>query len=289
MRRPLSRPPGRRNPAARLVPEICAGGVYVTWFTAALLLYDESHPLMIGALFAYGAAGLVLLVVPAVLMSTTLAFERDRGTMESLVLTPGNHAALGRGRFWHAAWPWLRFMLWLVPLYIVQAAAGVGSLRTANMEEFLAVSVAYVFAPKVYMLPIVGMGMTRTAEIPCWGAVLMLGRIAKDTIDMAVGMGIAYYLSARMRRGGHAVLVSCVVVPASMLTVFCATEWGALITVLLWQLASWGGPTSIGPFIALYFVGALAVTVFEIWLAGALVGRVARNFDAYAVGEGKVL
>ncbi len=284
MRVPLARTPGRRAPWSRLVPEICAGLVYVTGFTAVLLADGSRQPLMIGVLFAYIAAGLILLVVPAALAATSLAYERDRGTMDALVLTALDHSDISRGRFWHTVVPWLRFMAYLLPIYIGQAVA-VSAINTRSVEGFFILSTAYVFAPKPAMIALVMDGARRSAEMPCWTWVLMCGRIAKDAVDMMAAVGMAYYISARLRRGVHALLISCVAIPVVMLTVFCAAEWGGFFLALLWRWLSWSGPRSAIPVIGAYLAAAIAVTIFEIWLASALVRRVARNFDRYAVGE----
>lgn len=68
MRAPFARTPGRRRAYRLLMPEICAGLVYVAWLLVFLYLargrggYGEL--LLESALWAYGLAAAITLLVP---------------------------------------------------------------------------------------------------------------------------------------------------------------------------------------------------------------------------------
>jgi hypothetical protein len=283
---PLARPPGRQGFMTRWQAECCAGLVYLVWAVGSLwMTYEgERGAVYIGAMFAYAAAGLIMFVLAATSSASILAAERDRRTMETMVITPGRHEKLALGRFWCVALPWLRFVLWMLPLYIVQAIAAGGSVRTTDAEEFFGLSTIYVFAPKVAMLPLMGEGMRRVVELPCWAFLLMIGRVLADSLDVVTAVAIAFYASARFWRASHAMLVAGLIVPASMLTVFCAPEWVSIGLVVLWEVTGAMGPSSPTPVFIGYLLGSLAVAAVQIALVRWLVLRVARRFDSYALG-----
>jgi len=149
---PLARPPGRRGAWARFAPEICAAAVYGVGLAALVLrayrrgsLFDlDGSDLMCGVVAAYWAAAMLLVVLP--LGASLSAWHREHalGTAEALLLTPGWHLLLARGRYWHTAWPWVRLMLWLAPLYLV--LAGHPLLREAHHWDGTDAALACVFA-----------------------------------------------------------------------------------------------------------------------------------------------
>jgi hypothetical protein len=293
MRHPLAAPPGRGRTWLRRVPIICLGAVYGTWLCAAIIIVvaqkgvdEDIHAgwaVVGGAMAAYGVQALLFVVLPAAIAATVLAFERDRGTMETLVLTSLDHRRLAMGRFYHAALPWLKLMLMLAPLYIVQAVAANGGFRPSRMRDFMGLSVVYLFAPKLGMITLMGEGMTGRGGCAPWVTLLMVGRFGKDLIEVLLCVAVGFYCSARFRRGLHAVLVALVMVPAAMLSVFMIAEWGffGLMFFSRWMMR-W----SITPelVVSLYAAVALLQTVAQVVVIGVLVGRVARRFDSYALG-----
>ncbi len=301
MRQPLSAPPGKSGRWVRRAPLICVGVVYAVWLVATALTYltvhglgamaGVGHSLAVGGVFAYGVGGLLLMLLPPAITAGVLAHERDSGTMEALVLTPLDRDRLARGRFWHAAWPWLQVFLWLLPVYLclglgVSGIFGAVRSGTSGTKEFMGLSVAYVFVPKIYACMFAGMGLSEGLAIPCWGVILTLLRICRDMIDVMAALGISYYFSARMHRGVHAMLLSVVTVPACMLTIFLAPEWisvGVMIIVAFGQ--RYGSTFAVEAAVTLYALGGIAMSCFELWLCFALVRRVSRRFDEYAVGE----
>jgi hypothetical protein len=300
MRQPLSAPPGKSGRWLRRTPIICVALIYAVWLATTLITYiafydfgeiaTAGQSVVIGGLWAYGVAGVLLMLLPAAMTASVLAHERDRGTMEALVLTPVDRERLSRGRFWCAAWPWLRVFLWLLPVYLclsigVSGFFGSSQISMSGTKEYLGFSVAYVFVPKFYACMFAGMGLSLGPGMPCWELVLTVLRISRDMIDVMVALGISYYFSARMRRGVHAMLLSMVTVPACMLTLFLAPEWAAvLIATLAAATRSFGGRPPMEVFVTLYALGGIAVSSFELWFCFVLLRRVSRRFDEYAVG-----
>jgi len=282
MATPFARPPGRRKLLDRFAPEVCAAIVYAAMFTVAIIFHDERHPLFIGAMIGYLAAAFILLVLPGATAAAALAAEHDRDTMEAMLLTPGDHAELAWGRFWHAAAPWLRFLAWLAPLYLVLAV--VGDFRGSMSSERGFLSFLYVFGPKPAVAALLSDELQRDPGLILWGLVLMAGRVGKDALDLFVLLSIGYYLSARFRRGARAAFLGRVAAPIFMLTVFSAAEWLVALVGLAAELTRSPLFRNGDAMKSLYCLAALAVVGLEIWTVRALPGLVARNFDAYALG-----
>jgi hypothetical protein len=283
---PLARPPARQNFTTRWQAECRAGVVYLVWAGVSLWMayIDVEHAFIAGAMAAYGAAALMMLAMAGTSSAWIIARERDRGTMEALVLTPGRHEEIARGRFWYVARPWGRFLLWLLPLYIVQAVMIGGAVNTSNTVEFVMRSALCAFGPKGAMAGVMAEGMSRSVEIPCWAILLTVGRIVTDAVDLLAAVSIGYYASARFWRTSHAVLVAGLVVPAAMLSVFCAPEWMLVLTKLVEQLIGGAGGMRGGFVATAYCVASVVTMAFEIALARWLVKRVVSRFDSYALG-----
>ncbi len=296
MRRPLALPPGKSAKWLRRTPMVCAGVIYGTWFVTSLVVFilmhanDENQAawksLASGAIAAYLMFGLILLLLPAAVTATVLASERDRGTMEAMVLTPSWHDEIARGRFWHAAAPWLRLFLWMLPMYLMLGVCCSGMYEQMSGKDTLGMSVALMFVPKFYVAAISGFGLTQSPGVPC-GSLLVIGlRMLRDVIDLMVALSVAYYFSARMWRGVHAVLLSMVTVPALMLSIFMAPEWFTALIMAIFAATSWlRNAVQIEVIITLYAIAGVLICVLQVWMCSALIRRVAKRFDAYALGQ----
>jgi len=295
MRRPLALPPGRGGVWLRRLPKVVLGMVYglgFIVFAVALVVMIANdveqawwRSLALGTVCAYLMFGLLLLLLPAVVTATVLSFERDRGTMEAVVLTPMWHDEIARGRFWHAAWPWLRLFVWMLPVYLVMAVSLGGTMQRMDGRELAGLSVAYLFVPKFYVTIFTGMGIESGPGVPCWTLILVMLRALRDIIDLMAVLGISYYFSARMWRGVHAIILSMVTVPALMASLFLAPEWLMMVTMTVWSFTRIGGAPPMTLFMTLYAIAGVSVCVLQLWMCSALVRRVARSFDRYALGH----
>ena len=276
MAAPFARPPGRRKFLVRWDPELRAAVLYAVFFLVAWLFRDESHPFMIGALPAYLLLGLVLFMTPTAQAAGALAAERDSGTAEALVLTPGDHSRLAWGRFLHAAWPWMRLLLWMLPLYIAMIPI---YLRFSWSPK----SVFLALGPKVSSLSIVyGHGYGSATRTPvALVSLLVIGRFIKDAIDVLTLVAVGFHMAARMRSGRHATALAGALGPMLLVTVFMADVWMWTLARPLARLLE-TTPDFTGGF---YPPAALGMLVFQTLAIWWCVSRVARNFDYYMLGE----
>lgn len=278
MRAPLARMPGPRGLVARRAPELCALLVYVVTLATALALVagGSVHPVRTAAIAGYGLYSLVLVTAAAAGASLALVAERERGTLDALLLTSRDHAGLLAGRYWHALAPWTRLVAWALPLYLINATNGATDVEGGR--ELLGTSTAYVLGLKpAFMLLLYG-GIPREGVHPCWGGLLMLCRLAADLLTLRAVTVIAYYVSARARTGMRAVLLSYVAVLGAYLTVFAAAEWAALFAFIFTE---WGDLEESPALIYLYLAAKLLVTAGEGLVAWLGLRVIARRFDLW--------
>jgi hypothetical protein len=302
---PFARPPGRRSALARFAPEICAGAVWLVFLLVCLLADSssrfpgrfgpaDSSPALVliskASAAAYGLSWLLLIFLPIRAGAAAWAGERDREAMEALVLTPLDHRRLALGRFWHVLTPWLRLVLYLVPLYMLMANGSVLRELLAHLQrdapEWI---VLMAYAPRPYFAST----QWATASFSFWPAgggeaplllwrVLLMGlRLLDDLSVFVFAVGAGFYISTRLKTTRRALLVSQLVVLGGMLTVMVPDLW---LVAILGMVAGVTG--SDGRTLMLLFGAAATAAMAGRYLAGCLAIRAAvRNFDAYAVGE----
>jgi hypothetical protein len=322
---PFARPPGRRSALARFAPEICA--LAVAALGAAVYLLSGRYPsfgnlpvrcgllpdsaewlwkgglvgsfaqarMLNAAAAACGLAGLLLTLAPVGAMAAALAAERQRGTLEAMLLTPTHHQLLARGRFWHLALPWARAALYALILYLavsmfdaLQNPRPQPPLGGEHVELF-----SYGAAPwSIRWLDLLGRAFIThswKAAVSVWhletipagsghGFVLSGLRWANDASSFVFAAAAAYFISVRAASVRRAVLVSFLAVVAALLTVLSPDAWWLLFS----QLAPSRDPSA---YLRSYWIIAMLLVAARLVLAFKLVSRVADNFDAYALGE----
>jgi hypothetical protein len=287
---PFARPPGRRSLWARFAPEWCAllvyGVLYATSRRHCLPGYPWASMWMPGMVYAYLCAGVLLLTVPVLMMAGAFAGEREGGEADILALTTADRSALAWGRFLHLAFPWLRFILWLLPLYVLhRVLLGYGSSGPSLNECMF-----YTGGPKVvvaWLLLIVDEDiMDKWAALKYewyWqGLLTIIPRMLNDAIQLLACLSLAYYISVRVKRTRTALIAAGILVPVAAATALAPAEWAGYLLSLSSELLGIRGvlESLAGPLLLV-----LAAFAFKIWLAFWLVRKVARNFDAYLLGE----
>ncbi len=284
LRLPLARPPGRRF-RLTLMPGICAGLVYLTLFGFAGIstLIGARRGLVNGVVVAYLVASGMVMLLPIGAAAVSLAGEQSGGTMDALLLTPLDRASLAWGRYWNLALPWLRFMLWVSPVYLALIFTDAYEDLMRGSKSALAATLMAA-GPKPLCGLIFAIDWGGSPDFTASGLIILPLRVLRDALSLLLSVALAYYISARMRTAGRALLVCYLVIPGLLATVFCGPEW--IIAAIGPAPEIWGGrgltQAQAGPvYAALAPLGVL----LEILAIRALVGRVARNFDAYALGE----
>jgi len=296
MNTPFARPPGRRSVWFRAAPELCALLVYLVLYVTSRRNYqpaaDEPWAVMWwpGMAYAYLCAGVLLLIVPVLIMAGAFAGERERFRADAMLLTTVDRSALAWGRFLHLALPWLRFIAWLLPLYVLHA------VFVGYAWGGVSGSLFYGLGPKVgaiWDLLAVNDELYKWTIAVGWdwrGLLGLVPRSLNDAIQLFACLGVAYYISARLKRTRTALITAGIVVPVAAATMLAPADW--TIYTFVWLVDSlgigdWLGIRGLGGLfgVLLALLLVLAGFVFKIWLVWKLVGRVARNFDAWALGE----
>jgi hypothetical protein len=303
----LARMPGRRSLWRRRAPEIWAAVIYaillVVWLTPELIYRPQSGigaaprsawwlkwGLVSGAYLAYFLAGAVLFFGALASGSLAWARERDRGTLEPLLLTPMNFSAVVSLRFWHGLWPWVRLMLWLLPIYLLISLSG-PFLEFAHdpgeLHEPWGLSCVCVFMSK----PLLGLfawgGPFKPG--PDWhlgttGLVAL--RLVNDFSIVLFVCAAAYYLSVRSRSGTRALVAASLIVPLAAPLILAPQDMlGLTAQLLIWADYLTGSNALLQALLVAYGLVGIAAFIARVWLALWLVKRAARNFDWYALGE----
>jgi len=283
MATPFARPPGRRKFLSRFDPEVRAAIIYAVVLLIAWAFRSDSGSLAGAVAVGYLLAGLMLLVSPAAQVAGALSGEVDRGTAEALVLTPGDHSRLAWGRFLHAAWPWLRMVLWLLPMHLVMGYAFMG-LRLGSDDAFVGVLAS--LGPKPASVAVTMDGW-RSGDLlePEIGLAMALGRFLKDALDVLTLAAVGYWISALAGSGRRAVWMAGLAGPGLILTVFLADMWLVVGVQIVARLAEIGGVDTQEVAGTVYVLAALAMLAFQVLAIWWCVGRVARNFDRYLARE----
>ena len=328
LRTPFARPPGRRGLITRLAPELCALLVYGALVACYLLLREKflsgQVPMLCGLLpppstllavtgvpvpplgnfhfaaaMAAALAGLLIIFLPVGPAAATLAAERERGTLEALLLTPTHHHRLARGRFWLVTLPWLRFALYLLPVYLafpfyerflsgghtaVVLGGLDGELRLSGPEIFDHGAAPWSMAWLKLLGGIFradawneGFGYWLAHTIRADGAHGFLLPALRWAHDVSAGLfaaAVGFLISARAPTVRGALLYSYLLAPLALLTVLSPDVYWLFLSVLP-MVGSAGG----------YWLVVLAMLVVRLLVIARLVARVADNLDAVALGE----
>jgi hypothetical protein len=287
---PFARPPGRQSVWVRLAPEWCALAVYLVLFlyppdhhATGPWIYPWAYQWWPGMLYAYLCAGTLLLVVPVLIMAGAFAGERARGTADALALTTADRSALVWGRFLHLATPWLRFVLWLLPLYLLHA------VFIGFSFPGLGDCMAYAAGPKglsCACLLMIDDDMYRWVSGWSWHALPAVApRAINDAIQLFACLSVACYVGIRAKTTRSALIAAVLIVPVAAATVLAPAEWTFFLVGKLMEVLSINIPTSYYVDLGTLGLLFLAGFAFKLWLARRLLGRAAANFDAWMLGE----
>ena len=306
----LARMPGRRSFWRRRAPEIWAAVIYgvllLAWVASMFRYYPAKGPdsdylaamppwwtevsLVSAGYVAYGLAGAVLFFGAMASGALAWARERDRGTLEPLLLTPMNFSAVVSLRFWHVLWPWVRLMLWLLPIYLLISLGG-PFLEFAHdpgeFDEPWGLSCVCVFLSKSLLGVFALVGPTRPG--PDWhlgttGLVAL--RFVNDFSIVLFVCAAAYYISVRSRSGTRALVAASLIVPLAAPLILAPQDMlGLAAQLLIWADHLMGSNAVLQALLVAYGLLGIAAFIARVWLALWLVKRAARNFDWYALGE----
>jgi hypothetical protein len=277
MRTPLALPLTWQKVLRRVAPEIAALVVYLVMALAALILVDTSgYPWVDGAAWGYLVAAAILTIVPLSMAASSLASERQMGTLDALILAPVDRKRLVWGRYWNCVMPWTRFIAWLLPIYIVLflsrpieggSAKWLGPSITATMCG-LGSKPALGF-----MILDAGDSMALRFELQ---ALCVAVRPLRDFVSLLFVTGMGLYCSARCRTRTAALALALSVTPLLLGTLLSAAEW---VMILSGRLP---GVADIG---AGYFFWSIVTVLVEVLLGIRLASSVARNFDRFMLRE----
>jgi hypothetical protein len=271
---PLARPPGRRG----FLSEFTAGWLALSIYAAFLIAWLATDQLRLALALVYVLAGLVLFVGP--LWSGAMAWARERqgATLEPLLLAPHKSTERVLGRFLHVFGPWVRLLVYLLPLSFTSASIEPFWSDEWNWYEVL----LSVLVPRHLWLYFVTQLGSVSYDWPSGGLLGDLLRFANQFTVAFFACAAAYHISVRARSVAGA-LVGAGLVALGMLTVLSLHGWLMVIGKLgVLHLASEG--------IELLFFGAyvslgMLAAVVRIWLGLWLLRLAVRNFDAWALGE----
>ncbi len=238
---------------------------------------------------AYGVGGLFLMLVPIGILAATLAYEHQRGTMEGLLLTSQDGSRLARARFWCLFFPWVRFILYLLPLQVILSGARIDAIVRYNgvaTDSFWQGAIPFVFAPG----PVAAACESTAAK---WlgdrfaftgkGLLLVLLRLISEFSVLWLAAGLAYYISAKCRTVGRALVIGYLVVVGVLFTV-AYPGWWFFAAVIESGMMRGDGALTNATFMFYGFLGTAAM-LLRFLAGGWMLWRVARNFDHYALGE----
>jgi hypothetical protein len=292
MRLPLARFPGRRRLWSRFFPEICALAVYAlgaaiflvpaVYWDYLVLGRSASRKAMEAASLTYWAAAVILVFGPLIQSLNAWHRERSRGTAEALVLTPMDHGALVMGRYWHILLPWLRFMLWMLPLYLCLAVHPVMERIDRGNSSSWMLGGIYALGSKGLFGTMVVATASPPEDLSLLGLFLAAARWLVDVVALWLASSLGFHLSARARsRGGLA--VAYVLLPLLLGTVACLNDWLMLPLDVLRRMGAFG--LSRDAMAGIHITVGLLILIGSVFLSAAALRRTARNFDAYLLGE----
>ncbi len=300
---PLSVPPVRRSLLERFAPEMAAAAVWglFAWLwlrggPAGRLDIWEVLGLSSGrlgdgvqaagllpaglagaALIAAGASGAVMIMAPVIFVAASFASERERGTLESIILTSAHHNLVVRGRFLHFALPWLRLAGYLLPLYVL-----------IGLEPITTMSCSGWSGPWLDLLGWLSSGCRQGGRFIWNDAVTPPGTVQAlflagmrwlhDLSAMYLSIGAAFWISLRARTTIRSAVLAFLTAPVLAAVAFSPDfAW-----VLLTRVA--GGLVLSRP-VQYYWLVALAVMAARWGAVSTMLGRASSNFEAYVLGE----
>ncbi|GEM_PF-2272087 len=226
---PFAQASGMRRNLLRFAPETAAAVVWLNLPVAWLLLqWSSPQPLAAAAAWCILLGGLVLVTVPAALAAQSFAAERDRDTLDALLLTRVNRRKLVWGRYWGIALPWLRFVLWTLPLWIlwIESVPPPNHWHWGCWSEISNQQIcAFGSRPLVGAFCLIyGDDMHGNLGDP----VLALGlRFLFDSLDLLLATAVGMYLSVRLT-SSTAATASALIAALAVGSAFGAADWECL-------------------------------------------------------------
>jgi hypothetical protein len=253
---------------------------YFIFFVVVLLyvtLEDREYrhwrdAICFGGGVAYALGALALLFFPVALAAMSWSGEHARRTIDSLMLTPVGRPGIVWSRFWGLVFPVLRMYLYLVPFYIVISGGEFANEMSGSRgwQAFL----VCVMSPKFVMI------VMAMVDSDGWRLIAVVGILLKAMNDLGItlySLGVAYYVSARIRSVGKSVALSYAIVVVSLWTVMAADTW----VIFIGQNLNCGMDES-------FMVGGMVgcvLAMIRFILPFVLVLLVANRFDRYAMGR----
>ncbi len=291
MRAPFARTPGRRRWPRRFAPELCVAAIYGLGLLVLLIPCEVRNARLLEAAgLVYGLSGLLLVIVPIGVAALALASERDRGTLESLILASGDARGMIWGRFLRVLLPWSRVLLYLLPTYLVMSASEIVHSDLVRQWNSWQAWAGCVFLPK----PLVVLAQFIVAEfhlfdVPAsvpfkctfFGLSIIPFRMLNDFSLLCFACGVAYFFSAHSKSGGRALLLGYLLVPAGLVVMTVDAWW----LPFAFEVLDFSEDTG---FVG-YCIIAFGLMVCRFGVTFLLVRRVVRNFDRYALGKESAL
>jgi len=292
---PLAASPKGRSIAWMVRPWHIAVGVYGLALPFGLLhLGDSWLQSAARALgFGYAAMAVIILIFPVAQAAMTWSGERDRDTLESLVLTPAARRRLVWLRFLGIASPWAALFVVMVPAYVILA----GNIHFRTSGE----SLHEVFESQ----PVVGLtvAFAQPKEMhwsPGWLRLIVL-RLVNDFSLLVFAVALAFWLSARCRTSLRALALTFTVILACCALLFPSQTHYFLVRQIYDWLApapprGWPPPLGQDPHAELGMIRYRGIIATCTWLsvgllllrftlAWSMVGSVARNFDRWMLRD----
>ena len=196
------------------------------------------------------------------------------------MLLPGDRDSLVWGRYWHLVVPWMRYILWILPVYLL-CVVRFGPGTQAGYDRSALDSAFCVFAPRPMLARMLIVETRQTIGVIGDAHLIILGlRLGRDVLSLMLAVSLAYYISASIRRPLVAVGVALIAVPLLLSTLFSGAEW---MTWILEHLTKAGRPPGELP--ALYFFWSVITVGLELFIAFRLVRSLARKFDRFALAD----
>jgi hypothetical protein len=120
-RDPLTAPPVKRGFFWMVKPWHAAAGLYLFTIPFVLLLEEFSCPraVVCGLGLGYAALAFIIVVFPVAQAAVLWPGERERGTIEPLLMTPASRLRLVWLRFLGIVGPWLLLFAGMIPAYAI--------------------------------------------------------------------------------------------------------------------------------------------------------------------------
>jgi hypothetical protein len=268
---PFAQASGMRRKLLRFAPEIAAAAVWANLLPAWLILREfSSQPLVSAAAWCILLGGLVLVTVPAALAAQSFSAERDRDTLDALLLTRVNRPRLVWGRYWGIVLPWLRFVLWTLPLLVLwmESTPQATGWCWCNAMEVMGAKSRQLCA--LGSRPLLGLFWYLYGEHVHgdYGDMAVVSglRFLFDALDLLLVTAIGLYLSVRLR-SATAATAAALIVSLAVCGALGAADWECLMD------------QRIGLWANVWFL----LKAGEVLLAVNLVRLAAGNFERHAL------